>query len=152
MPQKRGECTSPSLHPCHRLFDQDGRQDSSSLPIVQTLVPVTFDYSLSTEAVVMRRLRWWKRLWRRSLTRSPQENFHWAFQRLLERYNKCIAAGLEFHVCTINKKCPYGKSLETYRMHLILLLCTTEVSFYDLHRSVPLVRLGCTALKTGVDL
>ena len=38
-----------------------------------------------------------------------QEDFHGAFQKLLERYNKCIAAegdfrkGLEFHVCTINK-------------------------------------------------
>ena len=31
-----------------------------------------------------------------------QEDFHGAFQKLLERYNKCIA-GLEFHVCTINK-------------------------------------------------
>ena len=26
-----------------------------------------------------------------------------AFQKLLEQYNKCIAAGGEFHVCTINK-------------------------------------------------
>ena len=38
-----------------------------------------------------------------------QEDFHEAFQKLLERYNKCIAAGgyyFEgdlFHVCTINK-------------------------------------------------
>ena len=39
-----------------------------------------------------------------------QENFHGAFQKVLERYNKCIAAGgdyfiggLEFYVCTINK-------------------------------------------------
>ena len=38
-----------------------------------------------------------------------QEDFHGAFQKLLERY-KCIAAGgyyfkggLEFHACTINK-------------------------------------------------
>ena len=23
-----GQCTSPQLHPCHRLFDQDGHQDS----------------------------------------------------------------------------------------------------------------------------
>ena len=38
-----------------------------TLPIVQTLLPVTFRYSLSSEAVVMRR---WKRLWRRPLTRS----------------------------------------------------------------------------------
>ena len=41
-----------------------------SLPIVQTLLPVTFGYSLSSQAVVMRQLRRWKRLWRRSLTRS----------------------------------------------------------------------------------
>ena len=39
-----------------------------------------------------------------------QADFHGAFQKLLERYNKCIAAGgdyfergLEFHVRTINK-------------------------------------------------
>ena len=25
-----GQCTSPQLHPCHILFDQDGHQDSSS--------------------------------------------------------------------------------------------------------------------------
>ena len=25
-----GQCTCPQLHPCHRLFDQDGHQDSSS--------------------------------------------------------------------------------------------------------------------------
>ena len=36
-----------------------------------------------------------------------QEDFHRALSKLLERYNKCIAAllrrRLEFHVCTINK-------------------------------------------------
>ena len=25
-----GQCTSPQLHPCHKLFDHDGHQDSSS--------------------------------------------------------------------------------------------------------------------------
>ena len=25
-----GQCTSPQLHPCHKLFEQDGHQDSSS--------------------------------------------------------------------------------------------------------------------------
>ena len=43
-----------------------------SLPIAQMLVPVTFDYFLCWETVVMRQLRRWKRLWRRSLTRSQQ--------------------------------------------------------------------------------
>ena len=40
------------------------------LPYSQTLLPVTFGYSLSSEAVGMRELRRWKRLWRRSLTCS----------------------------------------------------------------------------------
>ena len=64
-----GQCTSPQLHPCHRLFDQDGHQHSSWHSIIQTVLPVTFGYSLSSEAV-MRQLRRWKRLWRRSLTGS----------------------------------------------------------------------------------
>ena len=34
-----------------------------------------------------------------------QEDFYGAFHKLLERYNKCIAAGrgLEFNACTMNK-------------------------------------------------
>ena len=46
-----------------------------------------------------------------------QKDFHGAFQKLLEWYNKCIAAGgdyfeggLEFHVCTINKRANRKKS------------------------------------------
>ena len=41
-----------------------------TLPIFQTLLLVTFGYSLSSETVVMRQLRRWKKLWRRSLTLS----------------------------------------------------------------------------------
>ena len=29
-----GQCTSPQLHPCHRLFDQEWHQDSSSLTLL----------------------------------------------------------------------------------------------------------------------
>ena len=66
-----GQCTSRQLHPCHRLFDKDGAsRQLLTFPIVQTLLPATFGYSLSSEAVVIRQLRRWKRLWRRSLTRS----------------------------------------------------------------------------------
>ena len=60
------QCTSPQLHPWPRWASRK----LVTLPIVQTLVPVTFGYSLSSEAVVMRQLRRGKRLWRRSLTRS----------------------------------------------------------------------------------
>ena len=30
VPFPPGQCTSPQLHPCDRLFDKDGHQDSSS--------------------------------------------------------------------------------------------------------------------------
>ena len=43
-----------------------------TLPIVETLLPVTFGYFLTSEAVFMRQLRRWKWLWRRSLTRSQK--------------------------------------------------------------------------------
>ena len=45
-----------------------------------------------------------------------QEDFHGAFEKLLERYNKCIERrrlrwrGLEFDVCTINKSAHTKKS------------------------------------------
>ena len=41
-----------------------------SLPIIEILLPVTFGYSVSSEAVVIRKLRRWKRLWCGSLTHS----------------------------------------------------------------------------------
>ena len=44
-----------------------------TLPIVETLLPVTFAYSLSSRAVVMRQLKRWKTLWWRSLTRSSHK-------------------------------------------------------------------------------
>ena len=87
-----------------------------SLPIVQTLLPLTFAYSLSSEAVVMRDLRRWKRLWRRSLTLSLKrssmgsseidgtvQQIHCSRRRLLRRE-------LEFYVCTINKNVIQKKS------------------------------------------
>ena len=62
------QCTSPQLHLCHRLFDQDGHKDTSSpFPIVQTLLPVTFAYSLSPEAVT------------KIIDTLTQEDFHGAF-------------------------------------------------------------------------
>ena len=60
--------TIPSLSPT--IWPRWASRLFLSLPIVQTLLPVTYGYSLSSEAVVIRQLRRWKRLWRRSLTRS----------------------------------------------------------------------------------
>ena len=54
-----------------------------------------------------------------------QEDFHEAFQKLLERYNKCIAAGGDYFegdksfMCVLSIKVPIRKSLETYLMILV---------------------------------
>ena len=62
------QSTTPSLS--QTIWPRWESRQFLSLHIVETLLPVTFGYSLSSEAVVMRQLRIWKRLWRRSLTRS----------------------------------------------------------------------------------
>ena len=49
-----------------------------------------------------------------------QEDFHGAFQKLLERYNKCIAAGADYFkgdlsfMSDLSINVPIRKSLETY--------------------------------------
>ena len=60
--------TTPSLS--QSIWPRWASRQFLSLPIVETLLPVTFGYSLSSQAVIMRQLRRWKRLRRRSLTRS----------------------------------------------------------------------------------
>ena len=35
-----GQCTSPQLHPCHRLFEQDGHQDSYSASLNSRSCPL----------------------------------------------------------------------------------------------------------------
>ena len=55
-----------------------------------------------------------------------QEDFHGAFEKLLERYNKCIAAGGDYFegeksfMCVLSIKVPRTKkSLETYCIFLV---------------------------------
>ena len=62
------QSTTPSLS--QTIWPRWASRQFFTLPVVQILLPVTFGYSLSSEAVVMRQLRRWKWLWRRSLTRS----------------------------------------------------------------------------------
>ena len=64
------QSTTPSLS--QTIWARWASRQFLSPPTVQTLLPVTFGYSLSSEAVVMRQLRRWKRLWRRSLTHSHE--------------------------------------------------------------------------------
>ena len=80
-----GQCTNAQLHPCPRLASRQ----FYTLPIVQTFLPVTFGYSLSSEAVVMRQLRRLKKLCWRSLTLPHKKTS-------MGSSNKCIAAGGDY--------------------------------------------------------
>ena len=64
-------------------------------PFGETLLPVTFGYSLSSEAVVRRQIEM-KEAVMKVIDMLTQEDFDGAFQKLLERYNKCIAAGGDY--------------------------------------------------------
>ena len=62
------QSTTPSLS--QTIWPRWASTQFHTLPIVEIFLPVTFGFSLSSEAVVMRQLGRWKRLWRRSLTHS----------------------------------------------------------------------------------
>ena len=101
------QSTTPSL--TQTIWPRWASTQFLSLPIVQTLVPVTFAYSLSSEAVVMRQLRRWKRLWRRSLTHS-HKRIPWGLPEVVGTVQqvhcsrgRLIRRGIEFHICSINK-------------------------------------------------
>ena len=69
-----------------------------------------------------------------------QEEFHGAFQKFLERYNKCIAAGgdsfrrgLEFHVCTINRSAHTKKVMilvELICLYTGVAIVSAKLNFY----------------------
>ena len=105
-----GQCTSPQLHPCHRLFDQDGHQDSSSPSLLSRLCSLWL--SIIPQA---QRLSSWDNWggergcdeghwhahtrglpWGLSQFVGTVQQVHCSQRSLLQR-------GLEFHVCTLNK-------------------------------------------------
>ena len=88
-----------------------------TLPIVQTFLPVTFGYSLSSrktlEAVVMRQLRRWKRLWRRSLTRSHKRTSRSCWKGTISalQSEEITSKGTRISWEYYQLKCPYEISL-----------------------------------------
>ena len=100
------QSTTPSLS--QTIWARWASRQFVTLPIVQTLRPVTFGYSLSSEAVVMRRgdergcdEGHWHAHTRELPWGLPEGvgtvQVHFSRRRLLRRE-------LEFHVCTINKR------------------------------------------------
>ena len=83
-----GQCTIPQLHPCHRLFEQDGHQDSSS----SSLAPCDFWLFPKLRGCRYETIEEIKE----AVTKVIDTLTHGAFQKLLGRYNKCIATGGDY--------------------------------------------------------
>ena len=112
-----GQCTSPHLHPCHRLFDQDGHQDSFSPSLWHLIIPQAQGKT------------WRLSLWDNWGDERGCNEGHWhvhtrglpwglpdvvgTVQQVHCSRRRLLRRGLEFHVCTINK-------METYLMTLVL--------------------------------
>ena len=105
-----GQCTSPQIHPCHRLFDQDGLQDSSSASLYTRacslwllVIPLAQRLSLWDNWGDERGCdagHWHAHTkglpWGLAKAVGMVQQVHCSQRRLLRR-------GLEFHVCIINK-------------------------------------------------
>ena len=86
-----GQCTSPQLHHCHRLFDQDGHKDSSSASHRPDIAPCDFCLFPKLRGCRNETIEEMKEAVTRVIDTLTQEDFDGVFQKLLERYNKCIA-------------------------------------------------------------
>ena len=136
------QSTTPSLS--QAIWQRWASRQFLSLPIVQTLVPVTFGYSLSWEVVIMRQLRRWKRLWWRSLTCSHKRTSMgpsrscWNGTTMALQLDEITSKGTRVSCVYYQWKYPYEKSLETYLMilrhiytlKLFLFFFTDVLQFY----------------------
>ena len=99
-----GQCTCQQHHPCFRLFDQDGHQDSLWLWLFPKLRGCRYGTIEEMKKAVTK-----------VIDMLTQEDFHGTFQKLLELYNKCIAAGGDYFegylsfICVLSIKVPIWK-------------------------------------------
>ena len=105
-----GQCTSPQLDPCHRLFDQDEHQNSSSPSLLSR--PCSLWLLVIPKA---QRLSLWdnwgdERGCDEDAWLAHTRELPWGLpevvgtvQQVYFSRRRLLGRGLEFHVCTINK-------------------------------------------------
>ena len=90
-----GQYTSPQFHPCHKLFDQDGHQDSSSVPYSPDLALGDFCLFPKLRGCRHNTIEGIKETMTKVIDMLGQEDFHGALHKLLKWY-KCTAAGGDY--------------------------------------------------------
>ena len=76
-----GRCTSPQLHPCHRLFDQDRHLHNSSSPYSPDLAPCNFWQFPKLSGCRYETIEEMKEAVTMVIDTLTQEDFHGAFQK-----------------------------------------------------------------------
>ena len=87
-----GQYTSPQLHRCHRLFDHDGHHP----PYSPDIAPCDFWLFPKLRGCRYETIEEMKEAVTKVIDMLTQEDSHGAYQKLLEQYNKCIAAGGDY--------------------------------------------------------
>ena len=107
--------TTPSLS--QTIWRRWPSRQFLTLPIVQTLLPATFGYSLSSQAVVMRQLRKWKRSCDKGHWHADSRGLPWCLPEVVETveqvhcsHRRLLRRGQEFNKCTINNSAHMKKS------------------------------------------
>ena len=90
-----GQCTSPQLHPCHYLTKM-GIKTVLQSPYSQDLTPCDFCLFPKLRGCCYETIEEMKEAVMKVIDMLTQEDFHGAFEKLLEQYNKCIAAGGDY--------------------------------------------------------
>ena len=90
------QCTSPQLHPCHRQFDRDGYQDSSSASHSLDIAPCDFWLFPKLTGCRFETIEEMKEAVTTAIDTLTLEDSHGASKKLLERYNKWIAVGGDY--------------------------------------------------------
>ena len=107
VPFPTGQYTSPPTPSLSQtIWPRWASRQFLSLPVVQTLLPVTFAKLRGCHYETIEEM---KEAVTKVIDTLTQEDFHGAFQKLLETVQvhcsrrRLLRRGLEFHVCTINK-------------------------------------------------
>ena len=110
VPFSPGQCTSPQLHPCHRLFDKDGHQESSSSSYSPELAPCDFLFIPK-----LRGCHYTTEEMKEAVTKVIDTLTQGDFQKSLEWYLKYIPAGGDYFegdwnfLCVLSIKVPIRK-------------------------------------------
>ena len=91
-----GQCPNPQLHRCHRQLTKMGIKTVHHPLYSPDVAPCDFCLFLKLRGCCYETIEEMKEAVMKVIDTLTQEDIHGTFQKLLERFNKCIAAGGDY--------------------------------------------------------